>query len=226
MKSKRKFASKKILFLLVCTILILADLGIFFILPLETLESHLPAPDYPVDAAVVLFNDFANSVSGINPETRRRIHHGIKLLQDGKVEYLLVTGGNRAWDKNLKGSHLMRKYMSHLGIAKNKILTEDRSFDTGTNLKLAGKVLQGQGLSSMVLVSSPYHLKRIQAFTKPQSHDLHFSPYSLNTASPPISRSELWYSAHHNLTAYTALMILPDAMYGSLIRWIRKNTKF
>ena len=97
-------------------LLIIFDLAVFFLLPVQLLYVGQPGPvRYPVDAAAILFHDFNTTRTGISNETKRRLHYGISLLQSKKAGTLLVAGGNRP-DPGINGAGLMAEYVRSLGI--------------------------------------------------------------------------------------------------------------
>lgn len=204
--------------------LLLADIALFAFLPVRFLCPSLPAGDgKPVAVAAVLFNGFAASPSGINDETGRRLQHGLRLLRSNRAALLLVAGGNRP-DKGINGARLMAGYLRGKGVAAERILVEDQSRDSLGNLARIRAITEAKGLESVGLVSSPHHLLRIRALNSPAAAGFRFFPYPAADCDPPLSRGEIWRSAHNNLAAWLAAVLLPAPLYDRIVLWVRTHT--
>ncbi|MHB8808741.1 MAG: YdcF family protein [Desulfobulbaceae bacterium] len=204
-------------------VLLLADIALFAVLPVRLL-SPSPPPDHkkPVAVAAVLFNGFTSTRTGINDETGRRLHHGLSLLRSGQARLLLVAGGSRP-DKGVNGARLMAKYLHDQGVAEEQIIVEDQSRDSFSNLARIRDITGKKGLESVGLVSSPHHLLRIKALS-PAAADFRLLPYDAADCDPPLSRLEIWWSAHNNLAAWLAAMLLPTPVYDRIVLWVRTYT--
>lgn len=208
----------------VLAVLLLANIALFALLPVPFLYPVFPThARQPVAAAAILFNGFTPDYTGINNETRRRLHHGLSLLRGNRVRLLLVAGGNRP-DKGVNGARLMAQYLRGQGIAEEQIIVEDQSRDSLSNLARITQIMREEGLASMGLVSSPHHLLRIQALNSPAAESFRFLPYDAANSDPPLTRSEIWCSAHNNLAAWLAAVLLPAPVYDRIILWVRTHT--
>lgn len=204
--------------------LLLADIALFALLPVPYLYPSFPSQArQPAAAAAVLFNGFTPERTGINDETRRRLHHGLSLLRGNRVRLLLVAGGNRP-DKGVNGARLMATYLRNQGVAEEQIIVEDQSRDSLSNLARITQIMREKGLASMGLVSSPHHLLRIQALNSPAAESFRFLPYDAANSDPPLTRAEIWCSAHSNLAAWLAAVLLPAPVYDRIVRWVRSHT--
>lgn len=204
--------------------LFLADITLFALLPLPFLYPGLPAHDRkPVAAAAVLFNGFTPDGTAINDETRRRLHYGLSLLRGNQARLVLVAGGNRP-DKGINGARLMARYLRGQGVAEGQIIVEDQSRDSLSNLARIREIAGEQGLDSVGLVSSPHHLLRIRALNSPAAEGFRFLPYDAANSDPPFTRLETWCSAHLNLVAWLAAVLLPAPVYDRIVLWVRTHT--
>lgn len=209
------------------SVLIIADLVFFFCMPLGALFPGIasrPLPSYA--AGAVLFHDFKNDLGGIDNETKRRVNHAIDLFQQGKLQYIIFAGGNRRKKKNLQGSQFMADYALSQKIPAEKIFIEQESKDTMGNLAGIKKIMVREGLNSLVLISSPYHLERLELIARDELSDLALSPYDFRTCDPPFTRKEIWHAAHYNFVALLAKKVMPEKVYAGAVRWIRENTTF
>jgi uncharacterized SAM-binding protein YcdF (DUF218 family) len=204
--------------------LLLTDIALFALLPVPFLYPGLPAHDpQPVAMAAVLFNGFTPEGTTINAETRRRLHYGLSLLRGNQARLVLVAGGNRP-DKGINGARLMARYLRDQGVAEGQIIVEDQSRDSLSNLARIREIAGEQGLESVGLVSSPHHLLRIRALNSPAAAGFRFLPYDAANSDPPLTRLEIWCSAHLNLVAWLAAALLPAPVYNRIVLWVRTHT--
>jgi len=207
-------------------LLVIIDLTVFFLLPVQLLDVSQPGPvRYRVDAAAILFHDFNARRTGISNETRRRLHYGISLLQSKKAGTLLVAGGNRP-DQGINGAGLMAEYVRSLGIPDVAVIVENSSHDSLSNLERISQIMRQHDLQSVALVSSPYHLLRLQALSIGAHAQMQYAPYDIVHCFPPLTRKDLWLSAHYNMAAYVAAAVLPKESYRWIVEWVRRHTEF
>jgi uncharacterized SAM-binding protein YcdF (DUF218 family) len=204
--------------------LLMADIALFAFLPVRLLCPSLPAEHgKPVAAAAVLFNGFSPERTGINEETRRRLQFGLSLLRSNQARLLLVAGGNRP-EKGINGARLMARYLRSQGVAAEQIIVEDQSRDSFSNLARIREITGEKGLESVGLVSSPHHLLRIRALNSPAAAGFRFLPYDATDCVPPLGRGEIWLSAHVNIGAWLAAVLLPVPVYNWIVLWVRTYT--
>lgn len=153
------------------------------------------------------------------------MHQGISLLKNKKVEQLIVVGGNREASKRT-GAQLMADYLLEQDVPAEKILIEANSKDTISNMEQLGKILAEHNIDTLALISSPYHLLRLQTMGIQCKADVKKISYNPANCFPPLSRNEVWFSAHYNALAYVAHVILPESLYRKIVAWIRKHTEW
>ncbi len=114
-----------------------------------------------------------------SPVFKARIDHAIKLYKEGRVSKILLTGG---YGKNAEfsESEVALKYCTKMGVPESDILIEKESQTTEQNIIEAEKVMQEKGLTSALLVSDPWHLKRALAMT--QKHAVAAEPSATQTS--------------------------------------------
>lgn len=109
------------------------------------------------DAAIVL----GAAAYGMQPSPvfRERIRHAVQLYKDGHVKKLVFTGGaGGPGDK--PEAVIGRRWAMKQGVAEADILMETSSTRTYENLLYAKPVMHEAGISSVLLVSDPLHMKR------------------------------------------------------------------
>jgi uncharacterized SAM-binding protein YcdF (DUF218 family) len=97
-----------------------------------------------------------------SPVFQARIDHAIKLYQEGRVKVILLTGG---YGKNAEfsESEVAYQYCLEKGVPERAILLEKKSLTTEQNLIEAEKLMEQSKVSTALLVSDPWHLKRALA---------------------------------------------------------------
>lgn len=103
----------------------------------------------PADAIVVLAG-----------EETERVEHGVRLFRDGwaRKDLLIMSGGPLIWKYSWAG--LMKEHALALDVPPDRILIQDRSRTTEEDAFYTGEILKKNGITSIVLVTSPYHSRR------------------------------------------------------------------
>ena len=121
-------------------------------------------PLAPAEAIVVLGSGPPVDQSGRpQAELVRRVEQGVKVFRQGLAPRMVMTGGNTF--QNYYEADVMREVAVKLGVPEGAILREREARDTIGNARGTIKLLcQGRERSpcspSVIVVSSPYHLKR------------------------------------------------------------------
>jgi uncharacterized SAM-binding protein YcdF (DUF218 family) len=115
------------------------------------LDPPRQAPLPPSDAIVVISGD----------EQLARFREGLRLYRLGLGRYLVFSG---AADDAASRSNadVMRDLAIQQGVSPNSILEEPQGQDTWGNAVYTRPLLEARGLTSVILVTSPYHLRRAQ----------------------------------------------------------------
>ena len=148
------------------------------------------------DVAIIL----GAAVDGQQPSPvfEQRIRHGIALYQQGRVRYVLMTGG-RADDRATAESEVAQRMALAAGIPADAILIEDRSRTTRQNLVEAQRLMRGRGLRSAFIVSDPLHMDRALRMAHGLNMDAKGAPTptsayrSWSTKLPFLAR-ETWFT--------------------------------
>lgn len=93
-----------------------------------------------------------------SPALKRRVLHGIKLLEDQKASYLLLTGGLGKYPP--AEAIVMRDLALATGVPKEKIILEQKGTTTFTNAKYCVRILHDYNWLNAIVVSDSYHLFR------------------------------------------------------------------
>lgn len=145
------------------------------------------------DAAIVL----GAAVWGaeVSPVFRERINHAIDLYRAGKVKKIIFTGGQGNRDELTEAAEA-RQFAIKNGIPAKDILIEESSHTTYENVVNAKLVADANGLSKVLIVSDPMHMKRALAMAKDIGLDAYPSP-------TPTTRYQGWRSQLESLARET-----------------------
>ena len=87
-----------------------------------------------------------------------RITHGLALYKAGKAPLLLLTGGSTTGSR--PEAEQLRDYLELMGVHRSALLLERQSLDTQQNARYSKVLLEGKGVSNILLVTSAYHMRR------------------------------------------------------------------
>jgi uncharacterized SAM-binding protein YcdF (DUF218 family) len=125
-------------------------------------------PDLTYDAVVLLggvVDEEATAVSG-QPSYNDNVERLImthRLLRDGKARFVIVSGAteNPAYAAFGESAMLARQ-LEEWGIARDRILVEDKANNTRQNALFSQQIARERGLSSVVIVTSAFHMVRAE----------------------------------------------------------------
>ncbi len=126
----------------------------------ETLDNP---PQRAADAALILGNR-AYLRGKPNPCLTGRVDAGIALANAGRVKQLVLSGGVDKEDGRIE-AEVMRQHARAEGYA-GPLLLEPASTSTRLNLALSRPLLQAAGIRSVIVVSEPYHLWRVERLVR------------------------------------------------------------
>lgn len=163
----------------------------------------------PVVAAVLMaafFLEFAVSMRSYGPSAagadaivvltggRGRIDEGLVLLRKGRAKLLILSGVHQTSDLD---SIFLNRVNS---VESGKIVLEKRSRSTYENALEVRRLMAENGFSSMVLITSGYHIKRAHyTFGKVMPEGMRIEAYSVST--PNFDESRWWEGGSLGLLA-------------------------
>jgi uncharacterized SAM-binding protein YcdF (DUF218 family) len=214
-------------FCILIFLILLVDIIAFFFIPLEKIDKLLPFKELSASSTIaVLFHGYTGDRKAIDRETKRRINFGISLFRENDSDVLITSGGKRPQNQKT-GAVLMAEFAVDAGVSDSSVHIEDASYDSKSNLENISRWISENKIKhDVMLISSPFHLMRIKALREICGTKIYYAPYILHEANPPISRVELWTSAHYNFVIYIINRILPIEFYDHFVGWLRKNTSF
>ncbi|MDC9826531.1 YdcF family protein [Devosia sp. ZB163] len=156
----------------------------------------------PADAALVL----GAAVAGDRPTPvfTERLRHAVDLYASGRVRMLVMTGGRNPSDA-LGEAEAGRDWAIAAGVLPEAILVETSSRTTRQNIDFAKPILAEHGLTRVLVVSDPLHLRRAVTMARDAGIDARPSPtptsrYATLGTQVPMLMREVWFSFVYRLT--------------------------
>jgi uncharacterized SAM-binding protein YcdF (DUF218 family) len=175
------------------------------------------------DCAVVLFSDFTEDWR-LNDETIRRCHYALTLLLKHKVSNVVCSGGNRPRNRK-SGATLMAQWLSEHGVPQEAINTEVDSCETVGNIRHSIIMSEDLGYHTVLLVSSPLHLYRIEFLLthidRLNGMGIGLAPYPVKDTFPKVGVLELLGQSHYEWVSFGLYFLLPKKMYNHIIYYKR-----
>lgn len=120
----------------------------------------------------------------------KRLDHAVELYRDGYAPIIVVTGGRQESDRFTEASTSAR-YLLGVGIADSAIRREVSGGSTYESLAATARFLASEGVGSVVLVSDPYHSKRLSQIADEVGLDATVSPTDSAMSPRAMARETL-----------------------------------
>ncbi len=133
----------------------------------------------PVQAIVVM--GAAQYDGRPSPQLAARLDHVVGLWGQGVAPVVVVTGGKRAGDRFTEAEASAR-YLTARGVPAAAILEENQAHNSYDSLLGVRDLLAARGLSSVLLVTDPYHSLRVRLV----SQELGMTAYVSPTRTSPV----------------------------------------
>lgn len=127
----------------------------------------------PAEAIIVLGAAQYNGVP--SPVLANRLDHAAELYEQDLADLIVVTGGRQEGDRFTE-AQASATYLEGLGIPGDHIERETTGGSSWESLASAARFLRDRGITSVVLVSDPYHAMRIDGIAAELGLDATVSP--------------------------------------------------
>jgi uncharacterized SAM-binding protein YcdF (DUF218 family) len=133
----------------------------------------------PVQAIVVLGSAQYNGVP--SPDLKARLNHALDLWHRNFADVIVVTGGKQPGDRVTEAT-AAADYLVTKGVPQSTILREVSGRNSWQSLESTAGFLRARGRGVVLLVSDPYHDKRISLM----ADELGLKPYVSPTRTSPL----------------------------------------
>jgi uncharacterized SAM-binding protein YcdF (DUF218 family) len=96
-----------------------------------------------------------------SPVLLGRLEHAVELWHDGIAPLIVPTGGNRPGDRFTEAS-TSASYLIRHGVPESALQLESHGSSSWESLAAAARFLRREGITDVVLVSSPWHALRTE----------------------------------------------------------------
>jgi uncharacterized SAM-binding protein YcdF (DUF218 family) len=140
---------------------------------LQVWEASRRDYDGAADAIVVL--GAAQYAGNPSPVLRARLDHAALLYHQGRAPLIVLTGGAQDGDITTEAM-AGYEYLRATGIPDDHLLLEVDGTSTYESLAASARFLQERGVRQVILVSDPYHAKRVSMVASEVGLEPHVSP--------------------------------------------------
>jgi uncharacterized SAM-binding protein YcdF (DUF218 family) len=132
----------------------------------------LTAPPRPVDAIVVLAGGVGES-GRAGGGAQERLKQAIDLYRAGYAPYLVLSSG---FVYSFHEAQVMRTLAIDQGVPASVIALDERATNTYENVRYVDEILRDHKWKRILLVSSPYHMRRAVMVWRKQAPDIDVVP--------------------------------------------------
>ena len=124
----------------------------------------LPSADAAILLGGVLAPPLPPRVTFDLSDLSDRIVEALGLYRAGKVNHILISGGNLPWQADLPAeAELIAGFLSELGVPRDAMVLEDKSRNTRENAVNSVELFKASGWKTGLLVTSAAHMPRALA---------------------------------------------------------------
>lgn len=135
---------------------------------------------------------------------RARVAHAVNRLLQGTVQHIVMTGGSRPGRSGYQGSKTMVEDAIAFGAPAQSLHYDAGSNDTISNLGEGFRMAEEFKASGVELISDKMHLGRIMLLSTTHCREI---ACRFVVAPVPLSFSEWFRRAHHEMAAYLSLTL-------------------
>jgi uncharacterized SAM-binding protein YcdF (DUF218 family) len=159
------------------------------------------------DVILVLGNPATNNGS-IAPIAQSRIMEGIRQYRAGVAPRIMMTGG--AVRNQFVESQVMMQYAHSQGVPASALFTEEDSLNTIQNAYYSYRIMQAEGWTSALIVTSPTHVRRASLIFQhyPLAWKMDEAPWPPDY---PLWREAWFWISETGYTAYGRIFGFPNA---------------
>lgn len=121
-----------------------------------------------------------------------RMEYAYSLYEQGLAGLFILSGGPLYAD--LSEADLLRRHAVILGVPEGKIIMETKAANTYQNAVYTRKLMELYGLESAIVVSSPYHMRRVRLLFEEA-----YAGSGIKLAYAPVEKSwfepERWWTS-------------------------------
>ncbi len=149
---------------------------------------HASNQDDTTPASAIVVMGAAQWNGRPSPVLKARLDHAAELYEAGAAPLVVVTGGKQAGDAVTQGQSGYQ-YLRDVGLPDAAIKVEVDGTNSYEELSASALILrQSQAGSDVIVVTDPYHAKRVAAIADEVGLDAHVSPTDSTTTLRGLAR--------------------------------------
>ena len=182
----RRRSTLRIVLVLVAVVAALA-VGYYLVTLWQVWSTGRSDQAQPVDAIVVM--GAAQYDGRPSPQLAARLDQVVELWPEGHADVVVVTGGNQPGDRFTEAES-SASYLIDRGVPESAILQENEGSSSYESLENVSELLADRGMSSVLIVTDPYHALRSRLIAQEQGLIAYVSPTSTSvvTGSGSVTR--------------------------------------
>jgi uncharacterized SAM-binding protein YcdF (DUF218 family) len=150
-----------------------------------------------------------------SPVYHARLDHAVELYEKGIAPIVITLGGGSDKDSGKTEGGVGRDYLLANGIPFADIIAETHSFTTSQQARRLADIARERGFRTIVVVSDPTHLFRIQQLCQQAGLNVYTSP---RRPLGRISQYDLSQRYFHEILSYTVLRL--HLSETAVYRWL------
>jgi uncharacterized SAM-binding protein YcdF (DUF218 family) len=138
--------------------------------------------DQAQDAGAIVVMGAAQYNGDPSPVFEARLQHGLELYQQGLSDLIFVTGGNQEGDEFTE-ARAGALWLEDQGVPESALRLEVQGRNSWESLAASARILREEGIEDVIVVSDPFHAKRLEEIADEVGLEAYVSP----TGSSPVS---------------------------------------
>jgi len=110
-----------------------------------------------------------------SPVYEARLQHGLDLYEEGLSDTVVVTGGQQAGDE-FSEAQAGEMWLVERGVPDSALLLEVDGRNSWESLAASARFLREDGIEDVIIVSDPYHSKRLEEIASEVGLEAYVSP--------------------------------------------------
>ncbi len=116
-----------------------------------------------------------------SPVLRARMEHAVTLYKRGLAPLLILSGGIGC-DPSMTEAEAMASLAEEMGIPREALVLEKEAHSTSESVEFTGHIMRERGIHSVIVVSSPFHMRRALLMYR----DAGFTAYGSPAPNDPL----------------------------------------
>ena len=131
--------------------------------------------DQAQEAGAIVVMGAAQYNGDPSPVFEARLEHSLELYEQGLSDTVVVTGGRQAGDEFTEAS-AGEMWLQQHGVPESDLLLEVQGRNSWESLAASARILRDDGIEDVIIVSDPFHAKRLEEIADEVGLDAFISP--------------------------------------------------